>query len=235
MTDTGTAVGGRAPAAGAPVRDPSATSTAIVVASAPAAGGGPAALLPWERGTVLERLLGQLADLGIRDVRVLVRPADEAAVRAVAGDRVHVSADTAADLRAIAETAAAPGGAGIVIVPGEIVTHREALAGLLKDPRVVTGTLLGGGWRARQVAFRVRSKRGRVISAASPYHAAHRPTSAFLGVLKVASADRPALASSTARLAELVADPPAEWREELERKTEMWRGALWRAAQRDGE
>ena len=56
MTDTGTAVGGRAPAAGAPVGDPTATTTAIVVAGAPAAGGGPAALLPWERGTVLERL-----------------------------------------------------------------------------------------------------------------------------------------------------------------------------------
>ena len=215
--------------------DPTATTTAIVVAAAPAAGGGPAALLPWERGTVLERLLGQLADLGIRTVRVLVRPAHEAAVRAVAGDRVRVSPDTAADLRAIAEAAAAAGGAGIVILPGEIVTHREALAGLLKDPRVVTGTLLGGGWRARQFAFRVRSKRGRVISAASPYHAAHRPTSAFLGVLKVATADRPALATSAARLAELAADPPAEWRDELERKTEVWRGALWRAEQRGGE
>jgi len=235
VTDTGTAVGGRAPAAGAPAGDPTATTTAIVVAGAPAAGGGAAALLPWERGTVLERLLGQLDDLGIRTVCVLVRPAHEAAVRAVAGNRVRVSPDTAADLRAIAEAAAAPGGGGIVILPGEIVTHREALAGLLKDPRVVTGTLLGGGWRARQFAFRVRSKRGRVISAASPYHTAHRPTSAFLGVLKVAAADRPALVTSAARLAELTADPSAEWRDELERKTEMWRGALWRAAHRGGE
>jgi hypothetical protein len=98
---------------------------------------------------------------------------------------------------------------------------------------VVTGTLLGGGWRARQFAFRVRSKRGRVISAASAYHAAHRPTSVFLGVLKVAAADRPALAASAARLAELAADPPAEWREELARKQEMWRNALWRSSHRD--
>ena len=110
-------------------------------------------------------------------------------MREVAGDRVRVCAGTAGDLRAIADAAAEPG-AGLVILPGEVVTHREALAGLLKDPRVVTGTLLGGGWRARQFAFRVRSKRGRVISAASPYHAVHRPTSAFLGVLKVAAADR---------------------------------------------
>ena len=119
-----------------------------------------------------------------------------------------------------------------MILPGEVVTHREALAGLLKDPRVVTGTLLGGGWRARQFAFRVRSKRGRVISAASPFHAVHRPTSAFLGVLKVAAADRPALATSAARLAELAAEPPQEWRDELARKRDMWRNGLWRASQR---
>jgi hypothetical protein len=217
------------------VGDPTAVSTAIVVAAAPAADGSCAALLPWEGATVLDRLLGQLADLGIADVRVLARPAHEAAVRAVAGDRVRISSGADADLRAIAEAAAAPRGAGLVILPGEIVTHREALAGLLKDPRVVTGTLLGGGWLARQVAFRVRSKRGRVISAASPYHAAHRPTSAFLGVLKVATADRSALAASAVRLAELVADPPAEWREELERKQDMWRSGLWRAAQRGEE
>ena len=215
--------------------DPTAVTTAIVVAAVPAADGSCAALLPWEGATVLERLLGQLAGLGVGDVLVLARPAHEAAVRAVAGDRVRVSTGTHTDLRAIAEAAAASGGGGIVILPGEIVTHREALAGLLKDPRVVTGTLLGGGWRARQVAFRVRSKRGRVISAASPYHSAHRPTSAFLGVLKVATADRPALAASAGRLAELAADPPEEWREELGRKQDMWRTALWRAAQRNGE
>ena len=215
--------------------DPTAVTTAIVVAAAPAADGGCAALLPWEDATVLERLLGQLAGLGIADVRVLARPSHEAAVRAVAGDRVRVSGGTDADLRAIAAAAAERGGAGIVILPGEIVTHREALAGLLKDPRVVTGTLLGGGRRSAELVFRVRSKRGRVISAASPYHAAHKPTSVFLGVLKVAAADRPVLAASATRLAELVADPPAEWRDELARKQEMWRGGLWRAAQRGEE
>src|SRR6185436_3442328 len=140
--------GGRAPAAGAPVGDPTAVTTAIVTATVPADDGSCAALLRWEGATLLERLLGQLSGLGIHQVRVLVRPAHEAAVRAVAGDRVRVCAATDADLRAIAEAAAAPGGAGIVILPGEIVTHREALAGLLKDPRVVTGTLLGGGRRA---------------------------------------------------------------------------------------
>jgi hypothetical protein len=231
VTDTTRTVGPGAPRAGASLGDPTAVSTAIVVAAVPAADGGCAALLPWEAGTVLGRLLAQLGELGIRDVRVLTRPAYESAVREVAGDRVQVSPDTAGDLRAIAGAASEPR-AGIVILPGEVITHREALAGLLKDPRVVTGTLLGSGRLARQFAFRVRSKRGHVISAASPYHAVHRPTSAFLGVLKVAAADRPALASSATRLAELVASPPSEWRDELARKQDMWRTALWRATQR---
>lgn len=214
--------------------DPTAVATAIVIAAAPAAGGGCAALLPWEGATVLSRLLAQLDGLGIGDVRVLTRPAYEAAVRDVAGDRVSVSPGVGGDLRAVAD-AAAERGAGLVILPGEVVTHREALAGLLKDPRVVTGTLLGGGWHSREFAFRVRSKRGRVISAASPYHAVYRPTSAFLGVLKVAAADRPALAAACARLAELAAVPPQDWQDELARKSDMWRGGLWRAARRGEE
>ena len=232
MTDTTRAVG--APRAAVPSGDPTAVATAIVIATVPAAGGACAALLPWQGATVLARLLGQLAELGIGDVRVLTRPAFEAGVRDVAGERVHVAEGTGGDLRAIADAAGEPG-AGLVILPGDVITHKEALAGLLKDPRVVTGALLGGGWRSRQFAFRVRSKRGHVISAASPYHAVHRPTSAFLGVLKVAAADRPALAASAARLAELAAAPPEEWREELERKRDMWRKGLWRASQRDGD
>ena len=63
------------------MRDPTAVATAIVIAAAPAAGGDCAALLPWEGATVLARLLGQLETLGIHDVRVLTRPAYEAAVR----------------------------------------------------------------------------------------------------------------------------------------------------------
>jgi CDP-alcohol phosphatidyltransferase/Family of unknown function (DUF5941) len=221
-------------AAAAALRDPAAVATAIVVVSAPAAGGTAAALLPWEHGTLLSRLLDQLDGLGIPDVRVLTRPAFEAPVRAIAGDRVHSSPDPATDLQAISAAAREPG-AGLVVLPGDIVTQGEALAGLLKDPRVATGALLGGGWRSRQLAFRVNSRRGRVISAASPYHAAHKPTSAFLGVVKVAAADRPALAESAARLAELVAKPPSEWRDELARKENMWREAMYRSSATDSE
>ena len=154
-------------------------------------------------------------------------------MRAVAGDRVRVSPrGRVADLRRSPRRAAEPAAPGRVL-PGDIVTHREALAGLLADPRVVTGTLLGGGWRARQFAFRVRANRGRVISAASPFHAAARPTSAFLGVLKVAAADRAgARRRRPARLAELRRRPPPSGARSSSASSDMWRGALWRAAQR---
>ena len=56
-----------------------------------------------------------------------------------------------------------------------------------------------------------------MLSAGSPYHAVHRPTGSFLGVLKVAAADRAALAAAAMDLAALAGAPPEEWQEELER------------------
>ena len=89
---------------GSPVRGGSATLTAVVVATAPATSGGPAALLPLGAETILGRLTGQLAELGVRTTIVLTRPAWEAAVREVVGGDVDVraSGSTADDLRAIA-------------------------------------------------------------------------------------------------------------------------------------
>jgi hypothetical protein len=40
-------------------------STAVLFATAPAAEGGPAAALPYEGGTPLQRLVEQLASLGV--------------------------------------------------------------------------------------------------------------------------------------------------------------------------
>jgi hypothetical protein len=210
--------------------DPAAVAVAVVVATAPASSGGPAALLAWEDGSLLSRLLGQLRVLGVPDVRVLTRPEWEDDVRAVAGAAgavVQTPAAIEADLRAIAATAGDGRGA-VVVLPGEIVTHTEALAGLLKDPRIPTGVLLGGD-HAGRFAFPVRSRRGRIVSAASPYHAVHRPTGVFLGVVKVVDADRRELAAVAERLAGLVVDSPPGWAEELDRKAEMWRARLWRA------
>jgi CDP-alcohol phosphatidyltransferase-like enzyme len=107
---------------------------------------------------------------------------------------------------------------------GDIATHREALAGLLADPRMTTGILAGG--RFRTMVFRVRGRRGRVISAGSAYHAVYRPTATFLGLLKVTPGDGPALARAAEELVPLCADLPPGWLEELERKGESWRVRL---------
>jgi phosphatidylglycerophosphate synthase len=233
-THTTTAAATRTDGRPAATRAPQSIATgpfAVVLATAPARDGdGPAALLPWESGTVLARLLAQLASLGVTRVAVLTRPAWRREIAAEApGAEVLESDDAAADLRRIAGLAL-DAAAGLVLLHGDIVTHREALAGLLADPRVATGVLGGGGALARPFAFRFRARRGRIISAASPYHSTFRPTAPFLGALKVAPADVATLAAAAGRLGEAAEAPPPQWQEELRRKEGMWRMSLYRRA-----
>jgi hypothetical protein len=180
----------------APVAGARTTTTAIVVATGPMA-----------TGPVLERLLGQLYDLGVTNVHVITRA---------------MSPDAASDLRAIAAIARESGG-GVVVLYGDIVTHREAIAGLLADPRIVNGILVARG--RRRLAFGTRMRRGVIVSAGSAFHRAHLPDTAFLGVLKVDATRRELLAATAERLAPLAADPPASWEAELERREHAWREA----------
>jgi CTP:molybdopterin cytidylyltransferase MocA len=209
------------------------TSVGVVVlfATARSAEGGPAALLPWEGGTLVSRLTAQLAALGVPRAIVVTRPEWETAVRGAVQPPVEVrsSPALAADLELIAELA--DGEQGLVVMYADMVTHGEALAGLLADPRVATGILAGG--RGRPMVFRIRARRGRVTSAGSPYHSVHRPTAAFLGAVKVAPPDLPRLARVARDLVPLAADPPEAWLQELGRKEESWRIGLARAAAQD--
>jgi Family of unknown function (DUF5941)/CDP-alcohol phosphatidyltransferase len=218
------------PAAAPPaVRGGTSVDAVVLLATAPAAEGGPAALLPWEDSTLLGRLVAQLTALGVPRAIVLTRPAWEADVRALQlAAEVRATPSLSADLEAVAELADAGGDGGLVVMYGDMVTHGEALAGLLADPRVATGVLTGG--RARPMVFRIRARRGRVISAGSPYHSVHRPTAAFLGALKVAPGDLATLARVGRELAPLAAEPPESWLQELERKEHSWRVGLSRAA-----
>ena len=225
--------GGAAPPVGGSTAA-SGITTAILLATAPADDGGVAAGLAWEDGTVLARLLEQLGDLGLRTVHVVTRPAwEQGLLGAVdgAGPVVHVesSPDIAGDLRRIGDIAERTTG-GLVVAYADMVTHREALAGLLADPRIATGILTGA--RRRPLTFRVRTARGRVVSAGSAHHFAHGANATFLGVLKVSPADRPALAATARELERLVADglPPA-WEQELLHKAERWRAATGEAAE----
>jgi phosphatidylglycerophosphate synthase len=238
LRPTAGAPGSAAPArngrsAGGPPGD-QAVSTAVLLATAPAGDGTAAALLAWEQTTLLGRLLDQLSDLGIRRAHVVTRPAWAAAIAAAAeapGVTVALleSPDLAGDLRAV-DAIARSGTGSIVVANGDILTQREALAGLLKDPRVATGMLSTTVRRIpRQMAFRTRGRRGRVVSAGSPYHYIHQPNGTFLGVLKIAPPHRPALADVAGRLARLVDGRlPEGWDEELEAKARRWKLALHR-------
>jgi phosphatidylglycerophosphate synthase len=222
------------PASAHPSAPVTTTPTAVLLATAPAEEGGPAALLPWEGGTVLGRLLDQLASLGVRTAHVVTRPAWAAAVREAGADaEVAVAEDLAADLRLVAALAADAPPGGIVLLAADVVTHREALAGLLADPRVATGVLAGGRRHGYPYAAPTRSLRGRILSAGSPFHSVRRPTGRFLSVLKVTATDRPRLTEAAERVATLTAAGlPEGWDDELGRKEAGWRGRLARAAAR---
>ena len=200
-------------------------STAILFATTADDDGTPAAGLPWEGGTVLGRLVAQLETLGIRTAHVITRRGWEDLLRPsieVPGIdvRLHPCASAAEDAAAVGNIAReAP--AGLVLAYADIVTHREALAGVLADPRHPTAILATPV--RRPLSFRVRLARGRVISASSPYHSVHRPTTTFLGVVKVAGPDRDALAAAADEVAGLLADPPPAWEDELDAKAERWR------------
>jgi hypothetical protein len=196
---------------------------ALLFATAPAAGGGPAALLDAAGTTVLARLLGQLEGLGAGRVTIVTRPAWSAAVEAAAAespaDAVVLAADdVAGDLRTAAGVAAGDGGA-LLLAHAHLLAHREALAGLLCDPRIASGVLAGAAGNDDLTAPPVRSGPARVLSAGSPYHRVSNPTGSFLGAIKVAGSDRRRLAHAARELAGLRSGPvPEAWEEELRRK-----------------
>ncbi len=216
-----------APTTTRPAAAPVATApgtTAVLFATARSDSGALAAALEWEPGqTLAARLAGQLRALGITDIRLVTRPnftkGTDPFVKGAfvtgGGVRVVESEDAAADLRYVAALAREGSGA-LVIAAAEIITQREALAGLLSDPRVSTGILATSGKIARPYGFRTKTKRGRLVSTASPFHTTADPNQTFLGVLKVADADRPRLAELADELAVLRADPPESWMRELD-------------------
>jgi len=218
-------------------RPVAAGAAGLLIATAPATDGSAAAALPLEGTTVLGRLLDQLHTLGLRTAWVLTRPQWREAIDAIAREsgmdvRVVVSADLVGDLRVAAEVSGeAPG--TLLVARADVITHREALAGLLADPRIVSGVLVGPGSARTGWCFRARSARRRIVSAGSPFHRVRNSNFSFLGFLKVDRRDREALATAARRLAELAVDRPEAWQDELDRKAAEWRLERWRAAQGD--
>jgi phosphatidylglycerophosphate synthase len=195
--------------------------TAVLLATAPAERGGPAALLPWDGSTLVEHTVEQLASLGVGEFHVIARPGWE---RDVAGASVVSSSGPAEDLRIVAAIAR-EGRGPLIVADAAVVTQRGALANLVADSRVGTGILGARRWAGRGFVPRVRERKNRVMSASSPFHAVRRPNGAFLGVLKVAPAHREALAAVAERLAALRAEPPSPWQAAFEARWERRRAA----------
>jgi phosphatidylglycerophosphate synthase len=208
---------------------------ALLFATTPAVEGGAAALLPIMETTALGRLLEQLESLGVERAWVVTRPDWRRMIEAVtaeAGLQVTVveADDLSGDLRTTAEIASEVRGP-LVAGSAHIVTHREALVGLLADPRPGSGVLASGLAFREHWSFFVRSTRRRLVSAASPYHRVTRPTGFFLGLMKLDARERDVLAASAQEIADLAVEPrPERWMQELERKTGDWRLYLWREA-----
>jgi hypothetical protein len=211
--------------------------SALLYATTAAADGGPAALVGPREHAPLRRLLAQLAALHVQRAWIVVRPGWTEALQAAADGaplRVTVlpSGDRCEDLRLTARVADEADG-DLLLCPAEAMTHREALAGLVADPRIPSGGLTTSSIETARRALRVRAAGARIIAAASAYHRVGRPNGYFLGVLKVGTRDRAAAAAVARRLAELLDDPPAGWREAPEQRTDEWRRVLADAAVAD--
>ena len=207
-------------------------TTAVILATAPAATGGPAAALAG-RARRRRRLLEQVSGLGVRHLHLITRQAWASALATSAtgsaSATVHESEHVAGDLRAVAAIARRARGP-VLVTSGDIVTQREVLAGLLADPRLGTAALSTMRPYARPYAFRTRARAGRILAAASPYHAVRVPNATFLGVLKIGEPDLECLGELAERLAGLTEGRlPPGWEEELAAKAGRWR--RWLAVQ----
>lgn len=190
-------------------------STAILLATVSDDCGAPAAALPYQ-GSLLGHLLDQLGGLGIDAVTVITRPRWRERCAALLADAVLPvnlagSPDLAGDLRLVAAVAAAAEGR-ILLAPADLAVSGEALAGLLKDPRVGTGALVLPAATPWWWTAPARIARGRIVSAGSAFHFAQQPNAALTGVLVTAASHAVELARAASRLADLATPPmPAGW------------------------
>jgi hypothetical protein len=208
--------------------------TAILLATAPALGGGPAAALAWDGTTLGRRLCDQLVALGAVDIHVVTRPQWTGPLAAHIGDaEVHASPGLADDMRAIAAIAAS-GDGPVVVANADIVTQGEALAGLLADPRLPTGILVTRWAASRLSAPGVQSRVGQVLAAGTAHHHVVGATERFLGVIKLAAGDRATLAQVAEQAVEVLDRPlPEHWHATAALKERQWRLALYKKAADD--
>jgi phosphatidylglycerophosphate synthase len=142
------------------------------------------------------RLVDQLLRLGVASVAVIARgPVDAASAEVVRSPSLEE------DLRLVAELARESGD-GLLVGRGDVITHDSVLDALLTDPRVASG-VLAAGETMMPGARGMRTDRGRVLSAGSPFHSVWAPNNAFLGFVKVSGGSVEVLAEAAEQLAAL--------------------------------
>lgn len=196
--------------------------TAILLATAANERGGAAATLPY-RGTLLGHMVGQLGELGVDEVVIVTRPQwHEDCARAVVQALVPVSVADSPDLPgdcALVAGLAAGRAERLLVAAADLAVSREALAGMVADPRVATGALVIDaapldGAPLPEWAARARLARGRIVSAGSAFHVARRPNAALAGVAVIAPRATDDLANVAAELAILATPPwPPSWQD----------------------
>lgn len=201
------------PAGGAgPGTGPAADSPTGSVGSA---GPGTAAELDLGDGAVIDRLLGQLGSLGVREINIITRPEHAPALRK-RDHEVIESPDLVGDLRAVADVVRrARGEHGpepVLILHGDVVAHREVLHRVIVADGVEAVAVVAPPRPDATEPTRpvVRNQRGRVLSAGSPYHTVTDPTAVFRGVLKVAADQTDRLARVADEVAAFVAGGPPQ-------------------------
>lgn len=160
-------------------------TTAVLLATVRAAPALPAAALPLDDTTPLDRLLGQLAGRADQ-VHVVTRPGLEHALPSRALVDLLPSPDLCNDLRSVADVlSTAPEGA-VLLVWAEVATSSTLLDTVLADPRPSVTVLVG----EPALSWPVAVGGGVVTEAASPLHRLSRTALAgeqasALGVLRV--------------------------------------------------
>ena len=206
---------------GRPLRKARPPLTAVLLATAPATGGGPAALLSLgERDG--PRAAGRPArGPRRRDDDRAHPPRWEADVRQIAaGADVRASDSLADDL---ARSARSPRSGPAARRSCTATSSRTARRSPACSPTRASSTGDPRGRQGRRMASASQARRGRMVSAASPYHAVGRANGTFLGVLKVAAAELARSPRPPSASPRCVAAPPAVLEEELERKSRAWR------------
>jgi hypothetical protein len=183
------------------------TLAVVVATETVASGSTPTASLALRSDTVVGHLLRGLEGLDVGDRRVIARPELAADLREH-GCEVFESKGLADDLREIARVARAAT-EPMLVVHGDLAVNHEALLQLVLNSKAPANALVRRGRVETDEPTRsvMRIRKGRIVSAGSPYHQVTDPNAIFHGALRVAEDQTDTLADVAEEFAALLETP----------------------------